>query len=44
MFAFVAGVLAGHRLGAWGIVSRIEEVVSREELRDLNRRIKERFG
>jgi hypothetical protein len=44
LFAFVAGMAVGHRLGAWSTASRIEEVLSPNDRRVLNSRIKARFG
>jgi hypothetical protein len=44
IFAFLAGVVAGHRLGAWSTASRIEEVLSPNDRSVLNSRIKARFG
>ena len=44
IFAFVAGVLAGHKISGWAWASRIEEIMSPAEIEDLNRRIKARFG
>jgi len=44
IFAFLAGLVAGHRLGAWATASRIEEVLSPNDRRVLNSRIKARFG
>ena len=38
------GFVAGHLVARWGIESRLEEVMSLQELQDLNSRIKERFG
>ncbi len=39
LFSLVAGMLIGHRLGQWGILSLLEENCTADELDFIGRRI-----
>ena len=37
--AFILGVLAGHRLGRWGIITALESVLNADEREDIGARL-----